>query len=191
MEIDHEADLRERMARLERENRTLRGQVEARASAVPENKVSRPRSRGRGWTVLAAVLVVLGCLMAPLAVLSGWAKSTLTDTDTFVATYAPLARNPDVHSFVVDEVATAIDQNLNIEQYIADAIDGIKALGTPPRASAALDALKKPATRSVETVIRDGTADFVASDAFAQSWERALRLSLDPPMGWSAVGAGA
>ena len=63
---------------------------------------SRPapgrRSRGRGWTVLAVVLIVLGCVMAPLAVVGGWAKSTLTDTDNFVATYAPLAHDPEVQA---------------------------------------------------------------------------------------------
>ena len=93
--MDQEAELRERVARLETENSTLRGQVEAYASAVPDEKGPSRRSRGRGWTVLAAVLIVLGCLMAPLAVVSSWAKATLTDTDAFVATYAPLAHNPE------------------------------------------------------------------------------------------------
>ncbi len=127
--------------------------------------------------MLAAVLIVLGCLMAPLAVVSSWAKATLTDTDAFVATYAPLARNPEVQSFVVDQVAAAIDQNVNLDQYIVDVVDGIKALGTRPRASAALDALTGPAIQSVQTVVRDRIEDFVASEAFAQSWERALRVS--------------
>ncbi|HWH99943.1 MAG TPA: hypothetical protein VNT27_06410, partial [Propionibacteriaceae bacterium] len=177
MEIDQEADLRERVARLEAENSALHSQLEAHASTVPDEKASSRRSRGRGWTVLAAVLIVLGCLMAPLAVVSGWAKSTLTDTDTFVATYAPLARNPEVQSFVVDQAAAAINQNVNIEQYIADVIDGVKELGTRPLASAALDSLKEPATQGVQTVIRNGIEGFVYSEAFAQSWERALRVS--------------
>ena len=177
MDTDQEADLRERLARLETENSTLRTQLEAQPPAAQDDEPSSRRSRGRGWTVLAAVLIVLGCLMAPLAVVSGWAKSTLTDTDTFVATYAPLANNPEVQAFVVDQAAEAIDQNVNIDQYIADVIDGIKGLGTRPRASAALDALKGPATQGVQTVIRNGIEDFVASEAFAQSWERALRVS--------------
>ena len=116
------------------------------------------------------VLLVLGCLMAPLAVVSGWAKSTLTDTDTFVATYAPLAHSPEVQSFVVDRAAEAIDQNVNIEQYITDVIDGIKELGTRPRASAALDALKELRSRRPNGRPK-GIEDFVASEAFAQSWD--------------------
>ena len=127
--------------------------------------------------MLAAVLIVLGCLMAPMAVVSGWAKTTLTDTDTFVATYAPLARDPEVQNFVIDQAAAAINQNINIEQLTSDVLDGIKALGTRPAASAALDALKGPATQGVQTVIRNGITEFVTSDAFAQTWERALRLS--------------
>src|SRR5215212_4629044 len=132
---DQQADLRDRVARLETENSTLRDKLEAHPSAA-QGEASSRRPRGPGWTVLAAVLILLGCLMAPLAVVSGWAKSTLTDTDAFVATYAPLAHNPEVQSFVVDQAAAAIDKNVNLEQYIDDAIDGIKALGTRPRASA-------------------------------------------------------
>ena len=177
MDAEQEADLRERVAQLQAENSTLRTQLEAQPPDAGDESPSSRRSRGRGWTVLAAVLIVLGCLMAPLAVVSGWAKSTLTDTDTFVATYAPLASDPGIQGFVVDQATEAINQNLVTGQYITDVIDGIKALGTGPRASAALDALKEPATQGLQTVIRNGVEDFVGSEAFAQSWERALRVS--------------
>ena len=177
MDTEQDTDLHERLARLEAENSTLRTQLEAQPVVDHDDKTSSRRTRGRGWTVLAAVLIVLGCLMAPLAVVSGWAKSALTDTNNFVANYAPLAHDPEVQAFVADQAAEAINSNLNIDQYIAEVIDGIKALGTRPRASAALDALKEPATQGVQTFIRNGVDDFVASEAFAQSWERALRIS--------------
>ena len=178
MDTDENADLRERLAMLEAENSILRAQLEVQPPPVaPEVVASGRRSRGRGWTVLAAVLIVLGCLMAPMAVVTGWAKTTLTDTDTFVATYAPLARDPEVQNFIIDQAAVAVNQNINIEQLTSEVLDGIKALGTRPAASAALDALKGPATQGVQTVIRNGITEFVTSDIFAQTWERALRLS--------------
>ena len=49
---------------------------------------------------MAAVLIVLGCLMAPMAVVTGWAKTTLTDTDTFVATFVG---QPPMNLIEVDE----------------------------------------------------------------------------------------
>src|SRR3954454_16760300 len=177
MEIDQESELRARVAELDRENSLLRSRVESYTSAGPAEPVPAARPRGRWWTVLAAFLIVLGCLMAPFAVITGWAKSTLTDTDTFVATYAPLAHNPEVQGFVVDQVTTTINDNVDLEQLTSDLIDGVKSLGTGPRASAALDALKGPATQGLQTVIRNVVTAFVGSDAFVQTWDRALRLS--------------
>ena len=177
MDTESDADLRERVARLESENSALRTQLEEEPPGHGGAATPARRGRGRGWTVLAVVLIVLGCVMAPLAVVGGWAKSTLTDTDTFVATYAPLAHDPEVQGFVIDQATVAINQNLNLEQLTTEVLDGIKALGTRPAASAALDALKEPAAQALQTVIRDGVTSFVSSEAFTQSWERALRLS--------------
>ena len=170
------AEMRERLARLEAENSDLRNRLSGTALAAPLEDPP-PRRRGPGWTVLATVLIVLGCLLAPAAVVTGWAKSTLTDTDAFVATYAPLAHDPGVQAYVADQAATAIDENVDIEGLTSEVIDGIKALGTRPRASAALDALKGPATQGIEGLIRDGITAFVGSEAFSQAWERALRIS--------------
>lgn len=175
MAAESDVELRDRLAQLELENTVLRTQLESQ----PPADASAPgrRSRGRGWTVLAVLLIVLGCVTAPLAVVGGWAKSTLTDTDTFVASYAPLADDPAVQAFVIDQATAAINQNSNIEQLTTEVLDGIKALGTRPAASAALDALKEPAAQGLQTVVRNGVTEFVTSEAFAQSWERALRLS--------------
>ena len=175
MNAESDAELRERLARLESENTALRTPLEGqRAVAAP---ASGRRSRGRGWTVLAVCLIVLGCVMAPLAVVGGWAKSTLTDTDAFVATYAPLAHDPEVQAFVINQATAEINAKLNLEQLTTEVLDGIKALGTRPAASAALEALKGPAVQGLQTVIRNGVTEFVSSEAFAESWERALRIS--------------
>src|SRR5215212_11241872 len=82
-------------AQLESENAALRAQLESPLPAAPASAtVSGYRARSRWWTALAATLIVIGCLLAPLAVIGGWGKTTLTDTDAFVATYAPLAHDP-------------------------------------------------------------------------------------------------
>jgi len=177
MDPGTDADLRERLARLEAENSALRTRLEVQPSAGAVAPAPGRRSRGRGWTVLSAFLIVLGCVMAPLAVVGGWAKSTLTDTDAFVATYAPLAHDPEVQAFVIDQATAEINKKLDIEQLTSEVLDGIKALGTRPAASAALEALKAPAAQGLQTVIRNGVTEFVTSEAFAQSWERALRIS--------------
>ena len=172
-----DANLRERIAQLEADNSSLRTQLETHSRDLTAAEDQKRRPRSRWWTALATVLILVGCLLAPVAVITGWAKETLVDTDDFVATYAPLADSPEVQGFVIDQAVAAINENVNVGQLTTEVIDGIKALGTRPRASAALDALKGPATSGIETLIRNGVTDFVTSDAFAQTWERTLRFS--------------
>ncbi len=174
-------ELRARIAQLEAENDALRRGADTpppRASLQASSPALAPvRRSGRWRPFVAVVLILFGCLLAPVAVVAGWAKVTLTDTDQFVATYAPLAKDPAVQAYVVDQAMTAINQNIDVTQLTSDAIDGIKQLGVGPRASTALDLLKGPAANGVENLMRNGVTAFVTSDAFATTWERALRLS--------------
>src|SRR5208283_2669605 len=68
------------------------------AEAGETKKAPRAR-RTRGIT--AWVLVVLVSLLLPISVISVWAIRTVTDTDQYVATMAPLARN----QVIVDHLA--------------------------------------------------------------------------------------
>ena len=169
-------DLRSRIAELEAENRLLRDQATTPSDTVPSVAASSPR-RGVGWTVFALVLIVVGCLLAPLSVVTAWGRATLVDTDRFVATYAPLAENPAIQAYVIDQSMLAITENVDIDQLTQELFDGIKELGTGARASAALDALQGPAARGLENLIRSGVTNFVHSDAFAQAWQQGLRIS--------------
>ena len=54
------------------------------------------------------MLVVLASLLIPVSVISVWAIRTVTNTDQYVATMAPLARNP----VIVDHLATKATDEL-------------------------------------------------------------------------------
>ena len=88
------------------------------------------------------MLILLGVLLAPVAVITGWATWTLTDTDRFVATYAPLADSPEVQSYVVDQAMAAVDDRVDFDQLTPELVDGLVALGTGPRATTALRTLQ-------------------------------------------------
>ncbi|HQF54875.1 MAG TPA: hypothetical protein PK208_07145, partial [Fibrobacteria bacterium] len=51
------------------------------------------------------------------------AKVTLTDTDAFVATYAPVIRDPAMQAYLTDQVSGAIVQQLKVEQLVGDLVD--------------------------------------------------------------------
>lgn len=181
MASETNADLLRRISELEEQNAALRGaavgdSADAASPSTPAGVVVR-RRRGWGWTLLAVVLIVIGAILAPLAVVASWAKVQLTQTDTFVATYAPLADDPGVQSFVTDKTMEVINQKVDIAKLTSQVVDGIVSLGTGPVATRALEALKAPAAQGITSLIRSTVSDFVKSDAFAQAWQESLRAS--------------
>ena len=171
-------ELLRRIEELEAENRGLREQDLTETAEIAPAAVATPRKRrGWGWTLLAVVLITIGSLLAPAAVVASWARVVLTDTDRFVATYAPLADDPAIQAYITDQTLDVINDQIDIPQITNDVIDGITDLGTGPRATEALELLKGPAASGIESLIRSGVTTFVASEAFANVWESALRLS--------------
>lgn len=180
---DHgNAALLQRIQTLEAENRALRTHIPASTDpAVTGNRLTgsgaRVRTRGWGWTLLATVLIVVGATLAPLAVVASWARVVLTDTDRFVATYAPLADDPAIQEYITAQTLVVINEQVDIPALTSDVIDGITSLGTGPRATAALNLLNGPAASGIQTLIQNGVSAFVASDAFGDVWASALRVS--------------
>lgn len=168
--------IEERLSRLESENELLRSQLaagEGGGAAVP----AAPKTRGRGWTVLASTLIILGLVLSPIAVVSGWMKNQLTDTDMFVATFAPLADDPAVQDFVADKVVTVIEERINIPSLMDDVFAGIRQLDLPPRAVAALGLLQGPATEGLQSLLDSTVQKVVSSDQFSTIWAASLRAT--------------
>ncbi|KQO94442.1 hypothetical protein ASF30_20875 [Leifsonia sp. Leaf264] len=179
----------EAAAALAAENAALRAELEAARSAaetvpinpvdeilVPTTKVRRPHS-SRWWAVLSAFLIVIGLILAPTAVVAGWAKNQLSSTETFVATFAPLADDPAVQELVTDQVVVAINDQVDVDGLTNSLFDGVQELGLGPKASAALDLLRAPAVAGIQSLIQDSVSKFVESDAFSAIWEQALTVT--------------
>ncbi|MFJ2028020.1 hypothetical protein [Streptosporangium sp. NPDC087985] len=61
---------------------------------------------------MAAILVAMGCLLAPIALVSLWVADEISDPDRYVATMAPLATKPDVQDAVVERVTSEVAKPL-------------------------------------------------------------------------------
>lgn len=158
----------------------LRAQVaELQESNAALTQAAQRRPEGRRSASLraavAAVLIVVSVILTPVAVLGTWARVQLVDTDRFVQTFAPLAEQPAVQSYVSAQVVEAIEENLDIDALVGEVVDGIASLDLPPRAQAALLLLKQPAAEGISSLLHNGVSRVVASPQFAQLWETALR----------------
>lgn len=159
-------DLRARVAALEAENAALRSS---------EGGAERPARTSRA--VLAVVMILLGVLLSPVAVVSGWAKWTLTDTERFVTTYAPLSHDPAVKAYVVDQTMNAIEGQVDFDAVAQDLIDGLVSLGTRPRTTQALRTLQGSVAEGLRSQVRGGVTQLVDSDQFDVLWRETLRIA--------------
>ncbi len=177
------AELEAAKAELETDNAELTvrlDEAEAEATARLElgDAAPQPGARPPRWRgVVASILIVLAALLTPVAIVSGWARVLLSDTDAFVATYSPLIDNPRVQDYVTDQIVDAIDTKIDIDATVNEVFDGLGENIQRPTVKLALDSLRQPAADGVRSTIRGVAARVVASDAFAQVWQESLRLS--------------
>ncbi|WP_017203167.1 hypothetical protein [Microbacterium algeriense] len=154
-------ELRARVVLLEQENAALRV----------------PRRRTSGRSILAGVVLALAVLIAPIAAMGTWARLQLVDADRFVATFAPLAQDPDVQDFVAAQVGDAIQEQVDLDAVVGEVFDGLRALDLPPRAASALSLLEAPAASGLASLVDGVVHDVVRSDQFADIWAQSLRVA--------------
>jgi hypothetical protein len=120
-----------------------------------------PRTRG----IVAWVLVVLASLLIPIAVIAGWAIRTVTDTDQYVATMAPLATNP----VIVQHLATRSTDLLFSTHTVQNQIESV----LPERAKPIVG----PITNEVKSYTEDLALRVFESPRFSQLWDLLNRHS--------------
>ncbi|MEU8691185.1 hypothetical protein [Streptomyces sp. NPDC048665] len=149
-------------------DRTELQELRARVAALESERARAPRHHGR--SLLAAVLITLGCLLAPLAVVASWAANEVADTDRYVATMAPLAANPAVQDAVANRATDALMTHLDLPTLLSDI-----APADRPRLEKALGRLGHSLEGAVHSFVHDKARAVVASDAFRTLWTDANR----------------
>ena len=166
------ADLQAKVAALESANADLTAKLDTAELSIPP---AHKRSVGRA--VVAVILIVLGSILAPVAIVGGWSRVLLTDTDAFVSTLAPLAKDPQVQAYITDQVVEAVNERVDFDALVGEVVDGLSEALDRPRLSAALQLLRDPAVNGLQSAIRNAAQRLVSSDAFAAVWEQSLRTT--------------
>jgi hypothetical protein len=126
-------------------------------------------------TALVAILVALTGVIAPVSVVAAWAHTQISDTEAFVAAYAPLADDPAVQQAVAEKVSDAIQTRLDLPSLTQELLGNLT--GSRPIASRLLPSLTGPLNSMVSDFIDKQTLAFVSSDAFSTVWETSLRAT--------------
>jgi hypothetical protein len=168
---------RAELSRLRAENAALRAQGQAAAAPRPP----RPGGRQRWRSIVAVLLIVLGCVLAPLAGVSVWARNQVTNTDRYVATVTPLASDPAIQQAITDQITAQVFTYIDVQALTTQVVDAlstrVEGRGLPPQASAALQGLAGPIANGVQGFVRTQVERIVQSQAFEDAWVQANRVA--------------
>lgn len=132
---------------------------------------------GRARSAGAVVLGVLGCLLAPVALVAVWLHTQVADTDRFVETMGPLADDPAVRAVLTDRVTDAVLADLDVRDLADRTVDALADRGLPPGLASALHGLAGPLESGVRDFAHARIAGVLAGDRFAATWDGVLRVA--------------
>jgi hypothetical protein len=156
----------------------LRAEVATlRKSAGETVATTRRRVRQRWRTVVATLLIVVACLLAPLSLAAVWAKNQVGSTDRYVATVTPLAEDPAIQRAITDKITAQVFTYIDVKGLTTQAIDALSSRGLSSQAADQLQGLAGPIANGVENFTRSQIARIVSSQAFADAWVQANRVA--------------
>ena len=156
---DLSSDERAELERLRAETAELHGQTDA------------PKQRRHfSWrTPVSIVLIVLGCILAPVAVIGVWAGNEVSDTGRYVATVEPLIHDPAIQNYLANEITKQVTSRLNLTGTINQASAQLNSKGLT-RISSLLTTFGPQIASAVTGFIHSTVHSVVTSPAAAKIW---------------------
>ncbi|WP_030668626.1 hypothetical protein [Streptomyces cellulosae] len=126
---------------------------------------------------VSAVLIVLTCVLVPVALLTVWVHDIALDSDRYVETVSPLASDPAIEDAVVKRITHAAGVRVDGSQAASDMAAWLQKLGLPPRAAQAVKGLGPQLDSAVDDTVEKAATRFVRSDRFERIWTNANRAA--------------
>lgn len=133
--------------------------------------------KGRGWVrasrwVGAVVVLMLAAVLGSLAVVATYLRSEVLDTNTYVATVAPLGADPTVRTAVAARLADEIVVRSDVEALAKQLADRLVTEGAPARVTD----LVGPLVGGLRSFLNTKLSELMATPRFEQAWQNINRI---------------
>jgi hypothetical protein len=153
-----------------------RAELERLRAEVTELRVQHGHEapgRRMGWRApVASVLIVIGCLLAPVSVLGVWTANQVSDTSRYVANVEPLVHDPAIQNALTDKLTNEITSRLDVTGFADQAASALSSKGLP-RVGSLLKTFGPSIASAVGGFIHGQIHKIVTSPRFARAWVQA------------------
>jgi hypothetical protein len=134
-----------------------------------EAGTGKARRRHSWRTPVSIVLIVLGCILAPIAVVGSWAALEVSSTDRYVATVQPLIHDPAIQNYLTAQITDQITSRLDVTGVVNQAASQLNSKGLT-RVGSLLSQFGSQIASSVNSFIYSTVHSVVSSSQFATIW---------------------
>jgi hypothetical protein len=169
------SDLEARLADAEARAQS-RAAEEARRAAAGPAPPGRPGGRRVGWRgPVASLLIVLGCVLAPVSVISVWTANQISNTSRYVENVSPLISEPAVRGALTDRISTAVSSGIHVQRLTTQVAAELSHRGLT-RLGSLLSTFSGSIASGVDGFIHGTVAKIVASPTVHRLWVQGNRV---------------
>lgn len=155
-----------------RDERAELERLRAETAELRRQQAGRTRRRFSWRTLVSIVLIVLGCVLSPVAVLAVWAGNEVSDTGRWVATVEPLIHDPAIQNVLTDKITAEVTSQLNLTGTLNQASAQLDEKGLP-RLSSLVKTFSPQIASAVTGFIHSTVHKIITSPAVAKLWVQA------------------
>jgi hypothetical protein len=144
--------------------------LRAEVAELRSQRYARTRRHRLGWRLpVAILLIVLGCVLAPVSVLAVWYSNQVSSTSRYIANVEPLIHNPAIQNALTDKVTLEITSHLNVAGLTNQAAGFLTAKGLT-RVGGLLKTFSPAIASAMTGFIHSQVHKIVTSAGFANAW---------------------
>lgn len=129
--------------------------------------------QAKPWRILTIVLLVLGCVLAPVGVTASWAKNLVTNQDAYLEAVGPLVTDPAIVDAGEARLVAGIDDAIT-NLHIADKIGTeLQSLGLPPKLASVATGYLATFRTDITDAITKMVDQLLTSPKLATLWNNA------------------
>ena len=122
------------------------------------------------------LLIVVGCVLAPISVVAVWTANQVSDTSRYVANVEPLIKDPAIQNALTDKISNEIVTRINVKGLTDQAAAALAQKGLP-RVSTLLQSFSGSLASGVAGFVHSRIHKIITGPRMANAWVQVNRVA--------------